>query len=277
LLISFSGKEYTMTNGNVMSRSVESAPWQDYRASNTGMVVFYASDPISELPIREVPEELPSEILPEPNYETGTYGFYGCAKSKIRTAFVKSKLRYLLFVTKYAGAKTEFRDKMVITGYYRIVKVADVKKMHIRYCSDYSCLDEDVCYALRAEDYRFVSIEDAYEVTDEILKSWGYNARITRQTRIILQEEPTLKIVEYLQSKNNITADYIKETKRLEPNVPEQEEEEEQDEGAGETSEGGAGISGDEESGDKAGSSGNEENLGEAGSPGDDENRGEAL
>ena len=31
----------------IMKQSVESIPWQDYRASNTGMVVFYTSDPVS--------------------------------------------------------------------------------------------------------------------------------------------------------------------------------------------------------------------------------------
>ena len=105
-----------MSGYNLLSLTPESAAWQDYRSSNTGMVVFYASDPISELPIREVPEELPSEILPDPHYETGTYGLYACGKSKIRAAFVKSKIRYLVFVTKYAGTNVEFKDKSALPG-----------------------------------------------------------------------------------------------------------------------------------------------------------------
>ncbi len=216
-----------MTDGNVMRIPVESVPWQDYRASNRGMVVFYSSDPVSELPIREIPEELPSDILPEPNYETGTYGLYGCGRSKIRNSFVKSKLRYLLFVTKYAGTNPDFKDKFLITGYFRINKTADVKRLHIRYCADYSCLDEDVCYGLRAEEQRFVSVQDAFEITDSVLKSWDYKAKISRQTRIMLDEPQTMEIVEYLKAKRDMTAEYIAETERLQPHSTEEEEAEE--------------------------------------------------
>ncbi len=76
-----------MTSYNVMKGSLESASWQDYRASNIGMVVFYASDPISEIPIREIPEELPSEIAPEPNYETGTYKIWQAEHSILFAIF----------------------------------------------------------------------------------------------------------------------------------------------------------------------------------------------
>jgi hypothetical protein len=204
---------------------VESIAWQDYRSSNTGMVVYYPSDPISELPIREVPEELVSEIIPEPNYESGTYGVYGCGKSKIRIAFAKEKNRFLLFVTKYAGTKPEYKDKMFITGFYRICKTADVKKLHIRFGSDYSCIDEQNCIALRADEVRFVAIEDAFPVTDEVMTGWNYKARITRQTRIILDEAQATPIIEFLRSKQDITAQYIAETKRLEPHDDGGEEE----------------------------------------------------
>ena len=74
----------------------------------SAMVVFYGGDPISELPIREVPEELPSDVVQDPNYETGTYGLYACSRSQIRNAFVKAKMRYLVFLTKYVGARTDF-------------------------------------------------------------------------------------------------------------------------------------------------------------------------
>lgn len=206
-----------MSGNNLLNLSPDSASWQDYRSSNTGMVVFYASDPISELPIREVPEELPSEIPPDPHYETGTYGFYGCGKSKIRAAFIKSKIRYVLFVTKFAGTNAEYRDKLAITGFYKIAKTAEVKKMHIRYGTDYSCLNEQTCHALRADEVRFVAMKDGFAVTDEVLKSWNYKARMTKQTRVMLDEQHTNEIVEFLKSKPDITADYVAETKRLQP------------------------------------------------------------
>ncbi len=215
-----------MTNDNVMHLSVENAAWQDYRASNTGMVVFYSSDPVSEIPIREIPEDVPSDIIPEPNYETGTYGFFGCNKSKVRNFFVKSKIRYLLFMTKYEGTNPDFKGKFYLTGYYRITRTADLKKQHIRYLSDYSCLDEDVCSALRAEEVRFVRIEDAFELTDKVVKNWGGKGKITRQTRFLLNEEQTGEVIEFLQSKDDATAEYNAETLRLQPHSSGEQEEE---------------------------------------------------
>lgn len=219
-----------MAFDNLMNISVDNALWQDYRASNTAMIVVYISDPVSEFPIREIPEELPSELLPEPHYETATYGFYGCGKCKIRAAFVKSKIRNLLFITKYAGTIAEYKDRYFITGWYRINKTADVKKLHIRYTSEYSCLDEDACLALRASECHFVSIQDAFEVTPEVLKSWDYTARLTKQTRIILNEEQTQNVVDYLKSKPDITEDLIAETKRLWPHTDDEDKDEDEEE-----------------------------------------------
>ncbi len=217
-----------MTHDNIMNISVETAAWQDYRASNTGMVVFYTSDPVSEVPIREIPEEFPTDILPEPNYETGTYGYYGCNKSKVRNAFVKSKIRYLFFMTKYEGTIADYKGKVFLTGYYRITKVADAKKTHIRYLSDYSCLDEDVCNALRGDEVKFLSIEDAFQITDSVLKSWGVKGKVTRQTRAVLDEEKTKEILEYFKSKPDALGKYVDETKRLQPHSEEPEESEEE-------------------------------------------------
>jgi hypothetical protein len=222
---SLSGNTENPMNGNeLLKLSPESVAWQDYRSSNRAMVVFYASDPVSELPIREVPEEYPSEIPPEPNYESGTYGLYGCGKSRIRNAFAKSKLRYLLFVTRYEGTSADYKGRLIITGYFRIAKTAEVKKLHIRYGSDYSCIDEDSCTALRADEIRFVATADAFAVTGEVMQAWNYKARLTKQTRIMLDEPNTAAVISHLQSKPDITAQYVAETKRLQPHGGEEDD-----------------------------------------------------
>ena len=210
----------------IMKQSVESIPWQDYRASNIGMVVFYTSDPVSEMPVREIPEEIDSAILPEPNYENRVFGLFGCIRPKIRQAFVKSKLRYLFFLTKYAGCKEEYKDKFIITGYFRIYKSADVQKLHLRYVKDSACIETDSCIALRADEVRFVSLQDSFLVNDEQLKAWGYNAKINRQLRIVLDAEKTSLLLEYLKSKPDQTEAYIAETKRLQPHEEAEEVEE---------------------------------------------------
>lgn len=201
-------------------RTVDGVAWQDYRASNTGMAILYGSDPISELPIREVPEAgRQSEIESEPNYETATFGYFSCARTKIRSTFVKSKIRYLLFITKYAGTAEDYKDQYLVTGFYRVAKTADVKRYHIRFCAEYSCLDEKVCYALRADESRFVAAADAFKVTPQVLKDWGFSGRLTRQSRILMTEEQTLKVVEFLRGKADIRDKYIEETARLQPNA----------------------------------------------------------
>jgi hypothetical protein len=220
---SFTIKELLMA-AESLKRAVDSAAWQDYRPSNTGMIVYYGGDPISELPIREVPERYPSDIQPEPNYETGTFGFLGCARTKIRSTFVKSKIKYLLFVTKYVGTNEAFKDKYMVVGYYRVNKIADVKRRHIRYCAEYSCLDEKVCYALRADEVRLVSADDAYLVTPQQFKEWGFSGRLTRQSRILLDEGQTAALVQFLQKKTDITAKYIEETTRLQPHIEKSED-----------------------------------------------------
>jgi hypothetical protein len=215
-----------MSHG-IMRKTPDSILWQDYRAANTGMVVFYSSDPVSEIPIREIPDDVESPALPDPNYETGTYGFYGCSRTKIRGAFAKSKLRYLFFLTKYAGTKEGFKDKMLVTGYFRIYKTTDVQKLHRRYLDEYSCLDSDTCIALRADEVHFISLSDAFEVSPDQLKAWGFNAKVSKQLRIMLSAENTAQLLTLLKSKPNQLDMYIAETKRLSPHDEEEEAPEE--------------------------------------------------
>jgi len=213
----------------VVPTSVHSVKWQDYRGSETGMIVFYNTDPVSEIPLRELPEELPSEIVLDPNYETGTYGLYGCKHTKTRSSFSKKKIRYLFFMTRYAGTNIDFMDELVITGFYRIKQTADVQKLHIRYLNEYSCINEDSCLALRADKVHFVAVTDAFMITPEVLESWGSKSRVTRQTKIMLDEEKTAELLAYLESKRNIIDLYSSETERLQPAIDEDEDEEEVD------------------------------------------------
>jgi hypothetical protein len=228
-------KEFYMFGGNVLKRSVDSVLWQDYRAGDTGIVVHYSSDPVSEIAIREIPEEINSAVVPEPNYETGTYGLYGCEHPKIRSAFSKGKHRYLFFMTKYAGTNEQLRGSVIVTGYYRIVKTADAKKFHLRYCSEYGCLESEECVALRANEVHFVSLKDALVLDEAMLKEWAFTSKITRQTRIILDQEKTAKLLDHLNSKPQAVNEYIQETKRLQPHDAEEEASEEEEETAEKT------------------------------------------
>jgi hypothetical protein len=209
-----------------VQKQVDSIVWQDYRSAEKGMIISYNSDPVSEIPIREVPEEYPSSIEPEPNYETGTYGMYGCPRPKMRSSFWKSKLKYLFFMTKYEGGNVDLIDQYIVTGYYRVKRTADVKRLHIRYLLEYGCMNDDTCMAFRADEIRFVSLKDVFVITPEVLAKWAVTSRLTRQTRVLLDEAQTAELLAYLRSKPDCTADYIEETKRLSPEVEEDEEDE---------------------------------------------------
>jgi hypothetical protein len=214
----------------VITTSVDSVRWQDYRAAEKGMLLYYDTDPVAESPIREIAEEYPSEVSPDPNYETGTFGFYGCKHSKIRQFFIKNKLRYLFFATRYAGTNAEFSEDLMITGYYHIKQIADTQKLHIRYLNDFSCINDASCIALRADVVHFVSVTNALKITPEILKSWNCTVRITRQSKLVFDEQKTGELLTYFKSKKNITEQYISETKRLEPDSDNNDDDDDEEE-----------------------------------------------
>ena len=112
---------------------------------------------------------------------------------------------------------------MLITGYYRVAKTADVQKLHLRYLDEYSCIDAPSCIALRADEVRFVGLSDAFVVTEEQLKAWGYNAKVSKQLRIILTPENTAVVLAYLKEKPDQLNAYIAETKRLSPEAEEED------------------------------------------------------
>jgi len=116
----------------IVRKPVSAVQWQDYRASNTGLITVYVTDSVSEMPIREVPEEFPTDVVPDPNYETGTVGFYGCSRTKIRSTLHKSRIRYMFFMAKYMGTRDEFADNFYVNGFYRISKWTEAVKLHMR-------------------------------------------------------------------------------------------------------------------------------------------------
>ncbi|MCL1947371.1 MAG: hypothetical protein FWF51_09540 [Chitinivibrionia bacterium] len=195
---------------NAITTSV--VAWQGYRHKDIGVLVYYDSSKTSMLPIR-------AASVADPNYETKTCGLYGCNASQHRTLFVKNKFGYLFFMTKYQGKNAKLKDKMIITGYYKIGSIADVQKAHMRYVEDNSCYCEKICYALKASvnekgesDAVFLSDEDAYVLNDAALKMLGIEKKITKATKVKLDEDITKKLLKKFEGKENKIADYISQT-----------------------------------------------------------------
>ena len=56
---------------------------------------------------------------------------------------------------------------------------------------------------------RFVSMEDSFLVTDEILKEWGYKGHASRQLKAVFKKEHLEQVLAYLDSKEDKIEDYI--------------------------------------------------------------------
>lgn len=185
--------------------------WQGYRHKETGVIVYYDSSETNTLPIRTNIGKKGKIADADPNYETLTYGLQSCTASAHRTNFVKNKCGYLFFMTKYQGAEKKHKDKIMITGYYKIASIAEVQKIHIRNLGmeDSSCFNSKLCYALKAEEAVFLAEEDCYVLTKASLSALGIDKKITKATKIELDEEKTKKLLKKFEGKENKIADYI--------------------------------------------------------------------
>ncbi len=202
-----------------------SIKWQGYRSGTTGFVVFYESDTESELPIRMITGTRKTDHNEmDPNYESKTYGLFDCVNSKMRNQFEKKKYGYIFFMTRYQGKIAELNDKVLITGYYKIGSTSDVQKLHLRHLEDSACINSKTCSALKADEAVFLSAEDSYKLTTAGLKSIGYDKKVTRMTKIELDEEMVKKLLKKFDGKENQIDAYIAEHAELQPILDEEEE-----------------------------------------------------
>jgi hypothetical protein len=201
---------------------VTNISWQGYRHKEAGIIVYYDSNEAASLPVRNTTGKKGKKADSDPNYESATYGLHSCSASRHRANFIKNKYGYVFFMTKYQGRSEKFKDKIMITGFYKIGSTADVQKLHLRYLEENSCFSEKLCYALKASinekgenDAVFLSEEDAYVLNLAALKSFGVDKKITKATKIELNEENTKKLLKKFEGKENKIGDYIKQTQDL--------------------------------------------------------------
>ena len=154
-------------------------------------------------------------FLYEPNYETSTYGLMSCYNVKAINTIVKSKSRYILFGTRYEGlSDSEMRNKYLIMGYMRIDKIKDVRTRHVQRYMANPEMQEPECMQMEHNwavygPMRFVSLDDSFVVTDEILKEWGYKGHASRQLKTVFSKEHLEKILAHLDSKEDMIDEYI--------------------------------------------------------------------
>lgn len=197
--------------------------WQDYRGKGEGVLIHLDATEDHALPVREPADEKGIPI-PDPNYETGTYGFLQCANAKTRLATMKNRRRYFLFGTRYGGKAEAFRGKFLIIGYMRLDQILEVRKRHVHKWMEQKaagapapeCMDMDQCYAFQSAEMNFYAPEDCFELSEELMKKWGYKGKVTKQMKLTFTEEKLAVILEHFKGKTHKNAEYIAAAKEVE-------------------------------------------------------------
>ncbi len=191
--------------------------WDDYTTtSKEGFILTYNTSLSAELPIRDIFGEQRKDFkLKDPNIETSTFGYYDCLNLKERDLFVKRQKKYIFFLTKYKGINEEYKDKILITGMMTVVKIKDM------YGRIESCFNKATSNRIKSwwafwGPMKFLSLEDALEVTPELLERWGFEVgdKVKKST-FDLNDEITEELLEYFDSKEDYTSQYIEEIKML--------------------------------------------------------------
>ena len=190
--------------------------WQDYRGMNAGSLLYVETSREAAVPVRDQLNENEKGLyLNEPNYESSTYGFMSCYNVKNVNAIVKAKSRYILFGTRYEGlSESDLKNKYLIHGYMRIDKTRDVRTRHIQKFMANPTSAEPECMQLEKNiavygPMHFVSFEDSFVLTDELLKEWGYKGHASRQLKIVFKDDRLKMILDFLDSKPQMIDEYI--------------------------------------------------------------------
>ena len=188
----------------------------------TGHLTYFLSSRLSELPIRRI-EGGDYGHKTEPHYEDNTYGYLSCCVCSNRTKAVRERRKYMFFATQYQGLVQECRNRVYIVGYYDIAS----------YRRKQSCrLSNNSCLAIRGETGKFVGINEAFELTDEVWSRWfrrelpKTNGRPFVQGIVRTAYESGLRqviareLLDYFKKTKNRTADFIHETDRISKQEP---------------------------------------------------------
>jgi hypothetical protein len=200
--------------------------WQDYRGKGEGVLIHLDTSHQHVLPVRDPVDESGVPVL-EPSYETGTYGFLQCANAKTRLATMKNRRRYFLFGTRYQGLDEAMKGKFLIVGYMRLDKILEVRKRHVHKwmeirqsgASAPECMDMDQCFAFNSEEMNFYAPEDCFELSEELMKKWGYKGKVTKQMKLTFTEEKLHVILDHFKAKSPRNPEFIAAAKGLEESL----------------------------------------------------------
>ncbi len=208
--------------------------WQDYRGTHSGILFFNDTTKHAVLPVRDQMNESGKGNLTEPNYETRTIGLKSAYKTKELNNIVKSKHRYMILANKYEGINKDFKNKYLVYGYLRIDKVRDVRKIHIHhYMADMKnhdepdCMTLDKAMAIYSEDFKVFQLEDCIVLDKELLEEWGLGSRISKQMKLVFNDENLNKVIQHFSDKKAANESYIETVTEFIEFLEDEEDEEE--------------------------------------------------
>ena len=179
--------------------SIKPGHWKQYLPTKrVGKLCYHNCTTDSDLPLRTVLKK-----STEPNYETATYNWCdSCNQHGVHPA-VQDGLSHILFVTRYEGTNSGYRNRYFVVGYYEIGWTAEISRR----------------IAIRAKNWCFVPIEHAYEITDERwrrINPQGMTSRLANLRWATQRIGGNLldAIVQHLEGYNRVT-DYVLEVARL--------------------------------------------------------------
>jgi hypothetical protein len=62
----------------------------------------------------------------------------------------------------------------------------------------------------------FYATEDCFELSEELMKKWGYKGKVTKQMKLTFTEEKLQVILEHFKVKSHKNPEYIAAAKELE-------------------------------------------------------------
>jgi hypothetical protein len=170
-------------------------PWRPIEplTNADAYVSYYYADELARMPIRAVTKIRDNKS--DPNIETGTYGLFSTCQEKMRSGIVRSRPRYIFFITKPRKRPRE------LTGMYELGWWAP---------GSFSSRTRD--FSLAASAVRFVTPEPLSELPGELAglldRPWRLDKRIGHKH--------AEQLASHLRSKRDRTGDYLEEVGRME-------------------------------------------------------------
>lgn len=206
--------------------------WKSYVSQKSGILLFADTSNQSTLPIRNQIDDEGNALQWEPDYATGTFGLRTCQTPKILNSIVKARHSYIFYATRYNGLDPEYKNKYLVYGYMKIGKVRDVRDRHLSaYLRDPElpppeCLNLKESMAIWAEEQKFCDLPDALVLDDETVKRWGYQGRVTRQMKFVVEGESLSELLNHFAGKADFIEEYIGTVNEFVEALNEEEDEE---------------------------------------------------